>query len=269
MSDDLDSLFGTPPAKFVEERNRIVAELKGAGRKDEAKSVEKIPRPSVAVWTVNQIARRDPELVRRLGAITARLQSAAGPEYGAAAAELRQILDDLRGEAAAVLAAAGQEDVGPHLIQRVIANLRAAAGEAGTRATLEQGRLIRDVEEQEMTSLFGGPAADVEPPPAPRAKADTTPGADAKAGARADADTKAQARARAKEIAAAEREVKRLRADAAAARKNVDGAERTIARARESLAIAEVRAASARAAAATAAEALATAEAELARVSAR
>ena len=57
-----------PPARFIDERKRIVAALKSAGRKDYAKAVEKIPRPSLAVWTVNQIARRDPELLRRASA---------------------------------------------------------------------------------------------------------------------------------------------------------------------------------------------------------
>jgi hypothetical protein len=162
VSDELDNLFATTPAKFIEERKRVVAALKGAGRKDEAKTVEKIPRPSLPVWTANQIARRDPELVQRLGALTDRLKVAAGAEYGAAATELRQTLEDLRGEAAAVLAAAGHDDAGPHLVQRVIANLRAAAGGAETRKALERGRLERDVEEQEMTSLFGtlGEASD-------------------------------------------------------------------------------------------------------------
>src|SRR4029077_18557356 len=88
-------------------------------------------------------------------AITERLKTSGGAEYGAAAAELRQVLEELRGEAAAVLAAAGHEDIGPHLVQRVIANLRAAAGNAETRAALEQGRLVRDVEEQDVVSLFG------------------------------------------------------------------------------------------------------------------
>jgi hypothetical protein len=263
VSNELDSLFATPPDKFIEERKRIVAALKEGGRKDDAKTVEKIPRPSVAVWTVNQIARRDPDLVGQLVAITEKLKTASGAAYGAAAAELRETLEQLRTEAAAVLAAAGHEDVGPHMIQRVIANLRAAAGDAGTRATLEQGRLVRDVEEQEMTSLFGATAAD-ETPEAPAKKAHAKPATDGKA---ADAaDTKAQERARAKEIAAAERDVKRRRADVAAARKNVERAESTIATARESLAVAEVRAASARAAAATAADALADAEAALARL---
>ena len=110
MTDDLDSLFATPPAAFIEERKRIVAALKGAGRKDEAKEVEKIPRPSLAVWTVNQIARRDPEADRAAGR-RSRLACSRrrAPEYGAAAAELRQVLEELRGGAAAVLAAAGHD----------------------------------------------------------------------------------------------------------------------------------------------------------------
>ena len=242
MADDLDSLFATPPAAFIAERKRIVAALKGAGRKDEAKEVEKIPRPSVAVWTVNQIARRDPELIRRLGAITERLQSAAGAEYGAAAAELRQVLDELRGEAAAVLAAAGHDDVGPHLVQRVIANLRAAAGSRETRATLERGTARRATSRSRTSpSLFGGALGAARTERArerPTAKAATaataaTKAADAKAKAESAAEAKAQERARAKEIAAAEREVKRLRDADAAARKNVERAERAVADARE------------------------------------
>jgi hypothetical protein len=263
-SDDLDSLFAAPPAGFIEARKRIVAALKGAGRKDEAKAVEKIPRPSVAVWTVNQIARRDPEVIRRLGAITERLQTAAGPEYGAAAAELRQVLDDLRGEAAAVLAAAGHDDVGPHLIQRVIANLRAAAGDAETRATLAQGRLVRDVEEQETVSLFGTAAADAE---TPAARGKPAPAQQAKPTKESAAEARTQERARAKEIAVAEREVEKLRKAEAAARKDVERAERAVTAAKQSLTIAEVRAATARAKADAAAAALAQAEADLARVS--
>jgi hypothetical protein len=270
VSDELDSLFTAPPTKFIEERKRIVAALKNAGRKDEAKAVEKIPRPSVAVWTVNQIARRDPELVQRLGAITERLKAAAGPEYGAAAAELRQILDDLRGEAAAVLAAAGHDDAGPHLVQRVIANLRAASGNAETRATLERGRLERDVEEQEMTSLFGTLGAAPSNTPAPRAAKPAPlkqPGTDKKAQAKAAAEAKAEARAHAKRVAAAEREVERRRDAAAASRKDVERAERAVTAARKDLAAAEESLASEQATANDAADALAQAEAELARLS--
>ena len=276
-SDDLDSLFATPPAKFIEERKRIVAALKGTGRKDEAKAVEKIPRPSLAVWTVNQIARRDPDLVRRLGAITERLRVAAGAEYGAAAAEHRQVLGALRDRAGEVLGDAGQE-ADAHIIQRVSANLRAAAGSADTRATLERGRLERDLEEQDAAALFGmAGAAAIEAPATKaaqaKAEAKTAKPADAKAKADADADakaaaeTKAEERARAKQIAAAEREVKRLRDEAATARNHVDRAERAVAAAQEAVAAAEQKLAADREVADAAAAALAQAEAELADLS--
>ena len=274
-SDDLDSLFATPPAKFIEERKRIVAALKGAGRKDEAKTVEKIPRPSLAVWTVNQVARRDPELVRRLGAITERLRVAAGAEYAAAAAEHRQVLGALRDRAGEVLGDAGQE-VDAHIIQRVSANLRAAAGSADTRATLERGRLERDLEEQDAAALFGIAGAAAIEAPATKTEAKAAKSADAKAKAKADADadakaaeTKAEERARAKQIAAAEREVKRLRDEAATARKHVDRAERAVAAAQEAVAAAEKKLASDRAAADAANDALARAEGELADLSKR
>jgi hypothetical protein len=269
VSDDLDSLFAAPPPEFIEERKRIVAALKDAGRKDEAKAIEKIPRPTLAVWTVNQIARRDPELVRRLGEITERLQAATGPDYAAAAVEHRQVLQQLRERAGEVLADAGHE-IAPNIVQRVIANLRAAAGAAETRSTLEQGRLARDVEEPEIASLFGtAPEAEEaavsehRAAPAPRSG-----GAPAKASSEtAAADRQADERARAKQIAAAEREVKRRRGADAGARKEVARAEGAVTGARERLALAEIRAASARAAAEAAARALAEAEAALARTS--
>ena len=260
-SDDLDSLFAAPPAGFIAERKRIVAALKGAGRKDDAKEVEKIPRPSLALWTVNQIARRDPELVRRLSEVTERLQTAPGTEYAAAAVEHRQVLHQLRDRASEILAGAGHE-ITPQVVLRAIANLRAAAGSADTRATLEQGRMVRDLAEQASESLFGtAPAA-----PAPDDGAPSAAAADA-ATASVPAEATPQARVRTKAIADAERALKRLRADEAAARKKVERAERAVTAARESLAVVEVHAATARAAAETAAQARADAEAALARLS--
>jgi hypothetical protein len=272
VSDDLDSLFAAPPPEFIEERKRIVAALKDAGRKDEAKAIEKIPRPTLAVWTVNQIARRDPELVRRLGEITERLQVAAGPDYAAAAVEHRHALQQLRERAGEVLADAGHE-IAPSIVQRVIANLRAAAGSAETRASLEQGRLARDVEEPEIASLFGTAPEQLQAEESAAgehaaATAARPGGAAAKASSETSAaDRQADERARAKQIAVAEREVKRRRGADAAARKEVTRAEGAVTSARERLAIAEIRAASARAAAEGAARALAEAEADLARTS--
>jgi hypothetical protein len=275
VADELDSLFAAAPAKFIEERKRIVAALKAAGRKDEAKAVEKIPRPSVPVWVVNQIARRDPETVRRLGAITERLQSAAGAEYGAAATEHRQVLGVLRDQANEILTEAGHE-AGAQIVQRVVANLRAAAGNAETRATLEHGRLERDLEEQEAASLFGlaGAAAIEAPTPAKPAAGAKSKAAEKTADAKAEKaekaekqEAKAEEKARAKAIAGAEREAKRLRDEAEAARKDVARAERAVAAAQEALGAAEKKLAAERDAADAAADALSAAEAELVRLS--
>jgi len=279
VSDDLDSLFTAPPPEFIEARKRIVAALKDAGRKDEAKAIEKIPRPTLAVWTVNQIARRDPELIRHLGEITERLQAVTGPDYAAAAVEHRTALQELRERAGEVLADAGHE-IAPSIVQRVIANLRAAAGAAETRVTLEQGRLARDVEEPEIASLFGttpeaqetaeNASEDASEDERGDATASKPGGAAANAGSGTTAaagDRQADERARAKQIALAEREVKRRRGAEAAARKEVTRAEGAVSGAREKLALAEIRAASARAAAEAAAGALAQAEADLARTS--
>jgi hypothetical protein len=265
VPDELDRLFATPPSQFIEERKRIAAALKSAGRKDDAKAVDKIPRPSVPVWTVNQIARREPELVRRLGAITERLKVAAGSEYAAAATEHRQVLGELRERAAALLVEAGH-DAGPHNVQRVVTNLRAAAGNAETLDLLARGRLERDLEEQEAASLFGTAAAASGAPAAGGKTGGAKVKTEAKTTAKSAADAKAEERARAKEIAAAAREVERLRDDAAAARKDAERAERAVAAAQEALAAAEAKLAEERKTADAAVAAVAEAEAALARL---
>ena len=72
--DDIGRLYSVPPADFVGERNAIVKKLKAAGRRQEAATVEKLPRPTLSVWAVNQIARQEPALLRRLADATAGLQ---------------------------------------------------------------------------------------------------------------------------------------------------------------------------------------------------
>ena len=72
--DDISRLFSVRPADFVGERNATVKRLKAAGRRDDATTVGKLPRPTLSVWAVNQIARQEPALVGRLADATAGLQ---------------------------------------------------------------------------------------------------------------------------------------------------------------------------------------------------
>jgi hypothetical protein len=55
-----------PPDEFVSARDRLVGELKDAGKADEAAEVKKLRRPSVVAWAVNLTSRERPEDVEAL-----------------------------------------------------------------------------------------------------------------------------------------------------------------------------------------------------------
>ena len=256
-SEDLDCLFSVSLKDFVAERGRIARALEEAGRATEAKAIAKTPRPTVSAWVVNQIARREPVLVRELGALTGRLQDAqgrmmrmgeGGSDYAALAADHRRLLAELREKAEEVLARSGQGQ-SPQLLKRVIGNLRAGAASADTRLLIESGRLSRDLEERGFGGLFEPGAA----PPARRprdAPAPATRSAEqARERRRREAAARAQERAEARELAAAVRRVGQLRSAAAAARAALEKQERARAAAREALAEADRRVDAARLAA--------------------
>ncbi len=58
LEDELDRLYGVPLAEFVGERTRLATALRKEGRRAEAEQVKELRKPSVSVWTVNQLARR-------------------------------------------------------------------------------------------------------------------------------------------------------------------------------------------------------------------
>jgi hypothetical protein len=59
-------LFDVDPNEFVAERDQLARDLKAAGDKDEAAAVRKLRRPTVAMWAINQVARREPGSVEQL-----------------------------------------------------------------------------------------------------------------------------------------------------------------------------------------------------------
>src|SRR5262245_30556371 len=62
----LTALFRVTPEEFIARRNQLAAELRRAGKPTEATAVAKLPRPTPAVWAVNQVAHRDRAAVDRL-----------------------------------------------------------------------------------------------------------------------------------------------------------------------------------------------------------
>jgi hypothetical protein len=51
----LDELYGAPLDEFVAERKRLAQKLDG----DDARAFAKVPKPNVAAWALNQLARRE------------------------------------------------------------------------------------------------------------------------------------------------------------------------------------------------------------------
>jgi len=300
---DLDRLFALPLDQFVAERKRMARALTQAGQRDDARVLDKLPRPSVSAWAVNQVARRDPALVRRLGDLTERLRAAqggtshgAGPggddDLAAMTAEHRKVLGSLRDLVDQVLASAGN-DASPQLLRRVITNLRAGVAAPETRPLVESGRLVRDVEEADFTTLFealppsgaaspGSRTSGRTPPPLIRLASSshtghsthttpTTPPAErapAEAAARMTAERaeREARREREKARASAERRIVRLREAAAKARHALADEERAVAAARAALAAREEHLSHTRGASETAEAAVAELEAELARL---
>ena len=59
----VDQLQAVPLEDFVAERKRLAKELRGAGERESAAQLAKLPKPSAPAWALNQLAREEPELV--------------------------------------------------------------------------------------------------------------------------------------------------------------------------------------------------------------
>jgi hypothetical protein len=66
LPDDAVALFRVAPEGFVVARDELVAELRAQGRDDDAASVKALRKPTLALWSLNQLADRDPEGVGEL-----------------------------------------------------------------------------------------------------------------------------------------------------------------------------------------------------------
>jgi hypothetical protein len=288
---DLDQLFTVPLNAFVAERKRLTAQLRAAGKPTEAKEVQKTPRPSASAWAVNQLARQEAPLLKRFAEITARLQ--AVPRSSASAnsveeptevlAAHRDTLRQLRDRAEKILAATGQA-ARPQILERVVRNLRLGLASQETRATIEVGRLVHDVAEQDFVSLLGQSnpieiAADQPNPPrlrppekarreTPEPKVARVLARAAAKGARAEAarirvESERARVERARARLESERRIRTLRGEADHARKALERAEVDRDKARQALAEAEDRVRQARLESERAAQALQVAQAAI------
>ncbi len=175
--DSADPLFAVPPEKFVAARNELVSKLQASGNRKAASEIKALGRPSVAVWTINQLSRRQPEKVAALLEAGKRLRKSQGSlgggpdsadELRASAHAERQALRDLIRAAGDILSEADRKN-SSSLLGRIESTLHAiATGSGDFGELLRAGRLTQEVEPGGFPSPGGAFSISTAPrPPGP------------------------------------------------------------------------------------------------------
>jgi hypothetical protein len=258
----LAELFRVPPEQFTAARNRLVAELRRAGKAPAAAAIARLPRPTLVVWAINQAAQQDRAAVDRLLAAADELKNAqlgrartavpvaAKAYHDAVAALVERSLGHAAGAGHATTAAARN---------RLTGTLMAAATDPALRQPLREGRLSREHATAGFDVFRDAPPAlrVVKPSAAPRPEIRQAPGDAAPEEDREEVRRQAQARvrlataradlaqaeSRAEELAKTEAELRKVageaRQRAAAARRAASQGREEVARARAKVTEAE------------------------------
>jgi hypothetical protein len=175
----LDRLFAAPWSRFVTARGELAAELARDGHKDASRELKKVARPSIAAWGTNHVVREaraevDAFLEASDGLRRDQAELLAGrggqAAYQARLGSLRQATAALTQAARRALESEGR-GADRHVVERIVANVRAAALVDERRRELLQGQLVRDTDagEETFAALLGASGGDTEG--APRAPA--------------------------------------------------------------------------------------------------
>jgi hypothetical protein len=213
----MDELWRATPDEFVAVRNQLAKQLKAEGRTDEAETVKKLKKPSMAVWAVNRVARERPGVVDDLVELGRQVEAAtADAMKGEGAGALRELdrqrkhaVGDAAAAAAAVAEAAGLP-LSAAMAGRVTSTLDNASLAQATRDLLAAGRIPTELDAPGFEGLEGLDLGDL----------DALDAGPKDAGADADSEVLARERKREQERAAeelrrAEAEAERLEAVAA------------------------------------------------------
>jgi hypothetical protein len=225
---DVDHLYALPLEEFTPARDKAAREIRKAGDRETAALVAKLPKPTPAAWTANQVAREQPDLIEAMLDAGAALREAqeAAVSGGGGGAGLREATLAERAAVDAVVAAATSLKPAGRALSRAVSDrlrttLHAAAADESIREALAAGRLVSEAQAGGAWPFALEPSEPAEPKKRAKAKpkaaakrcakadaGETTTGAKtgaAKRAAKRDTDTSAAERAKA-DAEAAERE---------------------------------------------------------------
>jgi hypothetical protein len=210
LDDAIDELYGAAPEDFVAERTRLAKALRDAGLRDEAETLAKLRKPSIAAWALNQLGRRHRREVDLLLDSGHRLREAQAGLFGGGEKDAFETARRAEQDALSRLAAAAGKLLGERgsasaaTLSQVIESLRAAAVSPEGRELLARGRFSEPIRGQGF-DLVGELAAGAPRPPEAKPRRDRAAEEKAKAELR---DAKAELRAAEQEV---ERAQQRLR----------------------------------------------------------
>jgi hypothetical protein len=255
----VDHLYGLPLEEFTRQRDLAARELRRGGDRDAAGEIAKLPKPTPAAWTANQVAREQPELIEALLEAGEGLRGAQEEALaGGGGTVLREAMGAQRRAVDAVMAAAQSYRPAGRALSRAMADrlrttLQAAAGDEGLSAALAAGRLVDEAQaggawplgpEPEGTEVVGRRR----PRTAAARGGGESPGG-AAAGEEADSADEAAREAAERERAELDAELRRLRGTLRVRERAVAAAEEEADRAREAAVAAAERLAQAQQAA--------------------
>lgn len=153
--DDVDALFKLPLAEFTAARNALAAQLRKAGRKDEASDARALPKPSASAWVVNQLYWRHRESFDRLIEAGEQLRRTRGAQLtGDAVVARREALAELTRIAADILRD-GSHSATRDLMRRVASTLEALSSYGSLAGAPVAGRLTGDLEPPGFEAVAG------------------------------------------------------------------------------------------------------------------
>lgn len=154
--DEADELFDVLPAEFVKARDALAKRLAGAGRKDDAKAVKEMRRPSTSVWALNRVARCEPDEVEALltaaESVREAQQKRSGDSLRDAKESLQRHVVKLARRAEELIVQEGVATSAPR--REIEAALRDAASEGEAAETLRGGRLLQLPDEPDEMAMW-------------------------------------------------------------------------------------------------------------------
>ncbi len=167
-----EPLYALPPEEFVEARNARARQARSAGDRDLARRVTALPKPTVAAYLLNELARRRPDAVEQLVGLGGRLRDAQESLDGG---QLRALTRQRQEVVAAFVRQVVElaRDLGRPLsdavARQVQETLRAAVADEAAGRALRSGRLTTALEyvgmgEVDVSAAMAAPRAPLRAP---------------------------------------------------------------------------------------------------------